>query len=470
MGPDCPLPLPPKYTDPEVYLDDLINFCSSSKLWDQLCGGVHILDFFTRQEDLYAWLLPSEWRDWFEIHDLEDILDFLMREDLAAFGSKAANGSKQSASSTWRGHSPPPDSLLEYVRGVRDLLLDRTFKPSSGTATPALPRHVSVGMKVKKVHEVALFSQYVTSLCADIARDSSSEENITHLVDFGSGQNYLGRTLASEPFNKHVIAVESKKSNIEGSRRMDVHAKLAPQVKKTRMVNKKEWNRQFKTSKQERLRRRMEENGNDEDHNLNGTDSTKLQNVETSEIAPGIVKSTSGPDEHVSSNATVPDVQDEDHEVLLHAENETDLPNNMLSSDCGLETEGRTRQDTSPPAGSIEVPSTNGTPHTEVVEGKGSVQYVEHRLEDGNLAAVLEDISGFRQVPQGDSNHLNSKTNSEENTDILHTNGASVADSPPSLLVMVSQSNHLHTIFRYTPWLTNNPVYPLLWQPLAPRP
>ena len=392
MGPDCPLPLPPRYANPAVYLDDLINFCSTSKLWDQLCGGVHILDFFTRPEDLYAWLLPSEWRDWFEIHDLEDILDFLLREDLAAFGSKEAAGSKSSGSSTWRGHSPPPDSLLEYVRNVRDLLLDRTFKASSGAATaPVLPRHVSVGMKVKKVHEVALFSQYVTSLCADIARDSTSEENITHLVDFGSGQNYLGRTLASEPFNKHVIAVESKKSNIEGSRRMDVHAKLAPKVKKTRIVNKKEWNRQFKTSKQERLRRRMEENGN-EDYALNGTDNTELQSVDEAEIAPGTIESTSEQDAPFLSNATVPDIQNEDDDMPSHADRETILPENMRFPETDVETEGQIRQNSRPPAESIEAPSTESLPQSEMVKGKGSVQYVEHRLEDGNLAAVLEDI------------------------------------------------------------------------------
>jgi len=449
MGPDCPLPLPPKYTDPEVYLDDLINFCSSSKLWDQLCGGVHILDFFTRPEDLYAWLLPLEWRDWFEIHDLEDILDFLLREDLAAFGSKEANGRRASASTMWRGHAPPPDSLLEYVRNVRDLLLDRTFKPSSGAATPALPRHVSVGMKVKKVHEVALFSQYVTSLCVDIARDSQSEENITHLVDFGSGQNYLGRTLASEPFNKHVIAVESKKSNIEGSRRMDVHAKLAPKVKKTRMVNKKEWNKQFKTSKQERLRRRMEENGN-EDHALKGTDSKEVQSGDMAQIVPGTIEWTSEQGEPVSSNATVPDIQNEDHDMPPHADRETILPENMLFPESDVETEGQIRQDSRPPAESIEAPSTESHPQSEIVKGKGSVQYVEHRLEDGNLAAVLEDIVKFPQAHQEDNTNTN--TDDADISSLQPTNGTTVANSPPSLLVMVSKSVHLHTIFRYTPW------------------
>jgi len=438
MGPDCPLPLPPKYTDPAVYLDDLINFCSTSKLWDQLCGGVHILDFFTRPEDLYAWLLPLEWRDWFEIHDLEDILDFLLREDLTAFGAKEANGLKSSPSSTWRGHSSPPDSLLEYVRNVRDLLLDRTFKPSSGSATPALPRHVSVGMKVKKVHEVALFSQYVTSLCADIARDSNSEENITHLVDFGSGQNYLGRTLASEPFNKHVIAVESKKSNIEGSRRMDVHAKLAPKVKKTRMVNKKEWNRQFKTTKEERLRRRrMEEDGVDE-HAVGGSDDTELRNNEA-ELARNSTDSNAADDERVSQNPAVPDLQQDGHEMPSHAARETILPDTMLSSDYSAEMDGQLRQDITRPAESIEAPSTESPPQSEIVKGKGSVQYVEHRLEDGNLAAVLEDIQGFSQAHREDDVQPNKHTSNEAGADILPpVNGMSMADSPPSLLVMVS--------------------------------
>jgi len=291
-------------------------------------------------------------------------------------------------------------------------------------------------MKVKKVHEVALFSQYVTSLCADIARDSESEENITHLVDFGSGQNYLGRTLASEPFNKHVIAVESKKSNIEGSRRMDVHAKLAPKVKKTRMVNKKEWNKQFKTSKQERLRRRMEDNENDEDHALIGTDSKEVRG-DLAEIVP----STESKNGSLSHNHVFSEDREEDHGRLLDLESETVLPENMLFPETDIETEGQIWQDSRPPAESIEAPSTESLP-----KGKGSVQYVEHRLEDGNLAAVLEDIVKFPQAHQEDDTNTN--TNDADISSSQPTNGTTVADNPPSLLVMVSKSVHLHTIFQ----------------------
>ncbi|KAI4747038.1 hypothetical protein E4T50_02698 [Aureobasidium sp. EXF-12298] len=118
MGPESALPCSPEFETPEQYVDSLLDFIASSELLHALCGGVHVLDFFTRKPDLYT---------------------------------------------------------LE----------------------------------------------------------------ITHLVDFGAGQNYLGRALASEPYNKHIIALESRAHNIEGARNWDVLAKLAP--KQQTMVNKKEW-------------------------------------------------------------------------------------------------------------------------------------------------------------------------------------------------------------------------------------
>ncbi|KAL9119417.1 MAG: hypothetical protein Q9187_004029, partial [Circinaria calcarea] len=51
--------------------------------------------------------------------------------------------------------------------------------------------------------------------------------DLTHVIDFGSGQNYLGRVLASQPYEKQVIAVESKQLNIEGAKSMDINARLA---------------------------------------------------------------------------------------------------------------------------------------------------------------------------------------------------------------------------------------------------
>ncbi|KAF3927768.1 hypothetical protein ABW21_db0209548 [Orbilia brochopaga] len=55
---------------------------------------------------------------------------------------------------------------------------------------------------------------------------SKSGDSITHLVDFGSGQSYLSRILASPPHNLNLVAVESKASNIEAGKALDARAGL----------------------------------------------------------------------------------------------------------------------------------------------------------------------------------------------------------------------------------------------------
>ena len=126
----------------------------------------------------------------------------------------------------------PPPSLLEYVKEIRRHSLRRTVERKQSETK--LPRHIAVGMVPKKVHEVTNFADYVVEVADSVGRDG---EEITHFVDFGSGQNYLGRTLASVPYNRHIVAVESKENNIEGAKNMDVSAKMAK--KEVVMRNKK---------------------------------------------------------------------------------------------------------------------------------------------------------------------------------------------------------------------------------------
>lgn len=115
----------------------------------------------------------------------------------------------------------PPASLLKYVKDIRKHSLQRTL-PVEREKERKLPRAVSVGMVPKKIHEVSRFADYVVKVAEDASAISGKE--ITHFVDFGSGQNYLGRTLACSPYNKHIVAVESKELNINGAKRMDVFA------------------------------------------------------------------------------------------------------------------------------------------------------------------------------------------------------------------------------------------------------
>jgi hypothetical protein len=243
MGPERALPCSPEFETSEQYVDSLLDFIGTSELLHALCGGVHVLDFFTRNPDLYSLVLAPEWRSFFRAHDIMDILDLLMREDLEIL---------ESDTESWREGPVPPESLLQYIKQIRKLSLRREHtrvdrrdqKGANGPKTShTLARQVAVGMNVKKIHEVDNFCRYLDKLTTEIAE--STDQEITHLVDFGAGQNYLGRALASEPYNKHIIALESRAHNIEGARNWDVLAKLAP--KQQTMVNKKEWRVQQQT-------------------------------------------------------------------------------------------------------------------------------------------------------------------------------------------------------------------------------
>ncbi|PYH87835.1 hypothetical protein BO71DRAFT_392723 [Aspergillus ellipticus CBS 707.79] len=231
MIPSQPLPLADEWTNPDAYVEALLSFANSSDLFRHLCGGVHILDFLTREPDLYTSLLPEHWRAFFDQHDVQDILDLLLRDDIRPLLA-AARGEEHGAGQ-WRGTTPPLD-LLEYIHQIRRLSLGRDFAPDQ-PGTPSIPRKIAVGMNVKKYHEVAHFSKYVDSLCTAV--DEQRGDAITHIVDFGSGQSYLGRTLACPPYNRHIVAIERTHQFISGAKGMDIHAKL--QKKKINMYNKK---------------------------------------------------------------------------------------------------------------------------------------------------------------------------------------------------------------------------------------
>jgi hypothetical protein len=199
----------------------------------------------------------------------------------------------------------------------------------------------------KKIHEVSSFADYVTHLADDIATQSGHE--ITHFVDFGSGQNYLGRALASPPYNKHIIAVESKALNINGAKNMDVLARVAE--REIVMRNKKLYRQKMDSMKPEELlldkaRRR----------------ATKPQK------AP--------------------------------AENVADLrPSRDLAT--------------------LYTPA----------EGRGSIQYVEHVVDDGDLSNVVRQIERAQDtkvpsssVPNLDIN-LESGTHSPEEHEKMETGG-----------------------------------------------
>jgi hypothetical protein len=222
--PERPLPYSDEFSSAEEYVDNLLDFAANSDLFRFLCGGVHILDFFTTDPGLFAAAVPKEWQEYLVQTAPMALLDFLMRDDLSSVPST--------------GPGAPPESLLQYAKDIRKFSLHRSFSPSR-PRLPVLPRQVALGMKTKKVHEVTHFAGYIDRLVEDVARASGTE--FTHLVDFGSGQNYLGRTLASPPYNKHIVAVESKEANMAGAKDLDILSGLAEREKRVR--NKKLYHR-----------------------------------------------------------------------------------------------------------------------------------------------------------------------------------------------------------------------------------
>jgi hypothetical protein len=211
MAPAFSLPIPNDFKDVEAYVESLLHFATTSALFRTLCGGVHILDFFTQDPSLYDAVIPEDWRSWLLDRGSMELLNFLMRSNLDELNSTAEC-------------EPPPLSMVQYVKDVRKHSLKRSFTPRP-LRQKILPRHVSVGMIPKKIHEVTNFADYVVSIADGIG--ITDGHPITHFVDFGSGQNYLGRALASPPYSKHIVAVESKELNINGAKSMDILARLA---------------------------------------------------------------------------------------------------------------------------------------------------------------------------------------------------------------------------------------------------
>ncbi|KAK6352486.1 hypothetical protein TWF730_009311 [Orbilia blumenaviensis] len=205
------LPHHPSFASTDAYISSLIAF-TSTPLFNQLVGGVHILDFFTSSPPLYDSIIPLDWREYFETKTIDEILETLLRTDLATIRPEGI-----------------PDSLYEFAENIQKHELLREVVVELGEVEDQhklnRQRKLAQGMNNKKLHEVEHFARYLSGLLNSIATDSTGE-SITHLVDFGSGQSYLSRILASPPHNLDLIAVESKASNIEAGKFLDTKVGL----------------------------------------------------------------------------------------------------------------------------------------------------------------------------------------------------------------------------------------------------
>lgn len=257
MKPEKPIPHTDEFGSADEYVDALLQYITTTPVFQTLCGGVHIMDFYTTDPGLFYSVVPADWQPFLLDQEPMELLDFLLRDDMDSVATTA----------TPTGRVPPPTSLVQYVRDVRRFCLQRSFSETSTRRSPSQPskpaklaRKITTGMSVKKLHEVTHFADYVSRLADNVSTTQASRP-ITHLVDVGSGQNYLGRALASAPYGRRVVAVESKSLNIAGARDLDVLTGVAAPVQKP-MRNKKLYqqlrNEQLPPEKQsEKVRNRL---------------------------------------------------------------------------------------------------------------------------------------------------------------------------------------------------------------------
>jgi len=138
------LPFSPAFPSEEEYINSLIDFVSFP-LFKTLVGGIHILDFFTNETDLYDSVLDAEWRTFFDTLSMDDILDMVLRKPLETF--KNTQGQEM------------PQTLLEFIKDVRQhqlqrLVVDETNRSTKAKQPQKLKRNLVVGMSDKKAHEV----------------------------------------------------------------------------------------------------------------------------------------------------------------------------------------------------------------------------------------------------------------------------------------------------------------------------
>ncbi|KAL1903136.1 hypothetical protein Sste5346_000420 [Sporothrix stenoceras] len=232
MRPEKSLPYSDEFKSAEDYVEQLLQYVASTPVFQVLCGGVHIMDFYTTDPGLFYSVVPADWQPFLLDREPMELLDFLLRDDIDESLAKIESS----------GRVSPPPSLVQYVRDVRRFSLKRDVPEATAAAstTAKLPRKITMGMNVKKIHEVTQFSEYVDRLANAVSEDAPTTP-ITHLVDVGSGQNYLGRALASKSkvtengqngpnreqrdkkrLRRGVVAVESKGHNIAGAKGLDM--------------------------------------------------------------------------------------------------------------------------------------------------------------------------------------------------------------------------------------------------------
>lgn len=369
MRPKLPLPLAEEWTDVDSYVESLLNFTTECDFFNRTCGGVHILDFLTREPDIYTTHLPADWREFFTHHSMADILDFFIREDIYALKAQSDSVPDPASNLKWRDDAFPPSSLVDYIYQIRRLTLRREFAPPPGFQRGSIPRRLAVGMRPKKYHEVENFANYVDCLCEEV--QETRGEGISHIVDFGSGQNYLGRTLASDPYDRHIIAIERKHQYISGAKGMDVQANIEKKKEVVPVGGESRGAMRAKKRSRERAERRKR---------------LLEERVAEGLLSPSVLgESPSGPS-----------TRREEQQNVENGSGDTNTPSEPINGDDSnsvLDVFGEI--DIGPEDLGSHIPYDKHPPKPPVVKLKGGMNYIEHDIQDGYLEPIIKDVVQF---------------------------------------------------------------------------
>ncbi|KAF4922492.1 Protein RRNAD1 [Colletotrichum viniferum] len=192
--------LPGKYVSADEYAEDLLEFINTP-LVQQITGGIHVNDSLIYN----AWeALPPEWTSWWSSlpdhrpaqQDLIDSID----ESIDTTTTKVNDRKLKPIPGR-------PDSLKTWLENIRSLSLPRTQRVGPRIS---LPEILTARMKTKKIDEVSVATAYIQGVC--------QANNITRIIDMGSGQGYLSVSLAYLYPNLRVLAIDGSESQIAASR------------------------------------------------------------------------------------------------------------------------------------------------------------------------------------------------------------------------------------------------------------
>ncbi|CAK7263216.1 hypothetical protein SEPCBS119000_000384 [Sporothrix epigloea] len=362
MRPEKSLPHSDGFSSADDYVEHLLRYVSSTPVFQILCGGVHIMDFYTSDPGLFYSVVPADWQPFLLDRTHMELLDFLLRDNVDDAADAATGDSRV----------PPPASLVQYVRDIRRFSLQRQVSSKAATEAAALPRKITMGMNAKKIHEVTQFSAYVDRL-ADAVSEAAPSTPITHLVDVGSGQNYLGRALASKSLGpaataptkrrRGVVAVESKGHNIAGAKGLDMMTGVMAAPARP-MRNKKLYQQMLSekgdTARQtEKTRNRIARSGVEKGDCLREADAT--------ETADSVESTRANPSKPPAA-------------VVVDLRSRIEIAAEAYAQLQQKQRDGRQQESESPSP----------------TEPNNLIQYVEGRLENGDLAHVLNQVQPLR--------------------------------------------------------------------------